>query len=1477
MAAAGIGVSDALVEQACTRYFEILRGEVAREVPGSGQIAFVFRSSGLAFLVGGSHAGSDEGSRPASDPAVQATATRLEIASYQTLLDLAARRLNMPGALLKRQLVIKGGQQAFRQIAGPLQKAGKAFMEEVRESGSPLLQVVDATSGGGSFSRSMSSSSWMPNAASSTCLRCQRTFNLLRRRHHCRACGDLICRSCSVGTGEERRCTSCTGGPLLHSASAPPGGALPSLLGSSQAAGASETKDVAHPDGYVNDYVQQKLLPRLHAPISVATPSVIERHLLARVKQLQELAETAEKGKPSVVATLMFFSGKIAAAVLQATLAVFLVCAILAPAEEWIAVSELAGSASRSLCSALWLSSVICRGQDLDPLSRLVLWLYGFVAGPRWHVALGSFALAIVLGGLRKRYAALALLVALCRCTAFLAASHALSTGWEAVALLGVPAWLPGIAFHTPGILEQAALIPKTAVVLITMGLGLAWAWRNTRLSRFFRIYATAAVPITTFTVLKIVRKALFLTEDQANKYLYDVADQFMAPFVSGQCMQLRSVFTKMGQVIGTRADFMPRHWITAFKCLFDDAPCDTDTYVRKILEKEFGKKVDELFENFDFKPLASASIAQVHKAVHKATGQKVAIKVQHENIDSIFRADFQDLLRILRFCRWWSGDPDMWDTPVRFAENWTKVLERELNFNCEADNLHKMRAALAAASVQATVPAPVDGLIGRRCFAMEFLEGFKITDECRLAQEGVDTKTLLAKLAHSYAAQLMELGMMNADPHPGNVFVSVTRGSKTAEGTAELVLLDFGMTVDIAEKTRLGYCQLLMALQEMSICGVQDALSSIGYETSQSSSNPERDMQFWAFMMRDTGSQDSQRADGKEFFKKRQEQMKQDREAAEAKAGAVTKKEKKAVQKEMKGRYIKSFPDELMWILRVLGMFRGLCTQLSVELPYLEIFGLHARRVLLARFPAPQRALKALQQERSASALRAAANDSAIQRLQTALRTDLQRRCRECPGLGLQVCVLVGKDLAVSEFAGVLGMCDPRPVQETTVFPLHDLSKTLVALAVRHEVRRENLSYRSKVMLPAFEQAAESTGSAASPKKAKAKTVVTAEVERQQVPTELDVRLCEVLSNTAWKSMAALMKLQSTPLAVVRQPAQWLPRAQEALKETSDSAHVGSGGERPAHYASGFGAGGVLEAMLLCTTAGSKGCSSALDARENGGHGLAQSLEKLLKQVGGVPGSVKLGASAAGKDSGRFGLQESASLSSALLTEVQAMMGMDSASGTAAASPGAALRSSPSQQAATADAAAEASSPAGDAAPDFNMQQALAGVDVCVGNVVRSSAEAAQTQAAPTARTAQEQFCADLAGFASARGLAEVLARDSLQPTHQQEKAFAALQGKQVLPSSGPMSMLGALNMSGQRVWDGRGFEVLAGGAALGGTGIGGSLSVAAQFHPSGSQGAGKEVTVVVLSNRLSLESQHGVELAELVSQYLQLPSFRG
>ena len=89
------------------------------------------------------------------------------------------------------------------------------------------------------------------------------------------------------------------------------------------------------------------------------------------------------------------------------------------------------------------------------------------------------------------------------------------------------------------------------------------------------------------------------------------------------------------------------------------------------------------------------------------------------------------------------------------------------------------MRKALREASVEATVPQPVDALVAQRCFAMEFLEGFKITDEHRLAKEGVDREALMAKLAHAYATQLLEVGLMNADPHPGIPLPSkCTRGA---------------------------------------------------------------------------------------------------------------------------------------------------------------------------------------------------------------------------------------------------------------------------------------------------------------------------------------------------------------------------------------------------------------------------------------------------------------------------------------------------------------------------------------------------------------------------------------------------------------------------------------------------------------------------------------------------------------------------
>merc|ERR1712232_1193425 len=192
-------------------------------------------------------------------------------------------------------------------------------------------------------------------------------------------------------------------------------------------------------------------------------------------------------------------------------------------------------------------------------------------------------------------------------------------------------------------------------------------------------------------------------------------------------------------------------------------------------------------------------------------------------------------------------------------------------------------------------------------------------------------------------------------------------------------------------------------------------------------------------------------------------------------------------------------------------------------------------------------------------------------------------------------------------------------------------------------------------------------------------------------------------------------------------------------------------------------------------------------------------------------------------------------------------------------------------------------SNTAGDSGAGVDIQAAAAGLDTGLPNVLRrgAAAEEAQQAKAPQVRSepSGEHFCADLGGFASARGLAEILARDPLLPgdAHRQEEEFTALMGKQASSQSGPMAMLSSMNLSSQRAWDGRGFEIFADGAARGGAGLGGSLGVAAQWSKN-QAGAPlqKNITVVVLSNRLSLESQHAAQLTDVVSQCLVLPSLR-
>ena len=203
----------------------------------------------------------------------------------------------------------------------------------------------------------------------------------------------------------------------------------------------------------------------------------------------------------------------------------------------------------------------------------------------------------------------------------------------------------------------------------------------------------------------------------------------------------------------------------------------------------------------------------------------------------------------------------------------------RELDFVHEAANLTEVARNLRVAALEAVVPTPLPGLVSTRALVMtcaetsvitslqpdalcaqcckpvpclhpclhpathcnrRFAEGFKITDSDAMCVHSVDREALVARLVHIYGQQLFVDGFFNADPHAGNLMVQVR------DGTALPVLLDFGMTVRLSHRQRLGYARLAHAAHQLDAAAVQRAVRSLGLVNSQSEELPGRDLEFW-------------------------------------------------------------------------------------------------------------------------------------------------------------------------------------------------------------------------------------------------------------------------------------------------------------------------------------------------------------------------------------------------------------------------------------------------------------------------------------------------------------------------------------------------------------------------------------------------------------------------------------------------------
>jgi ubiquinone biosynthesis protein len=280
---------------------------------------------------------------------------------------------------------------------------------------------------------------------------------------------------------------------------------------------------------------------------------------------------------------------------------------------------------------------------------------------------------------------------------------------------------------------------------------------------------------------------------------------------------ELGTTFIKIGQLLSTRPDLIGPALARELSTLQDNTPADPPQVVRATVEAELGQAIGDLFADFEDKPLASASIAQVHRGRLK-TGQAVVIKVQHKDIESRVRIDLDILVGLAGLAEKYV--PELYHyRPKATAAEFQRVLLRELDFGREERNLQQF-AANFAADGSVHFPTVYSELSTNRVLTMELLEGVKIADPAGLVGQGFNLEEIARCGAGVFLEMIFRDGFYHADPHPGNILVLPG---------GVIGMLDCGMVGRLDERLREDVEELLMAIATRDAVGLTAIITRLG------------------------------------------------------------------------------------------------------------------------------------------------------------------------------------------------------------------------------------------------------------------------------------------------------------------------------------------------------------------------------------------------------------------------------------------------------------------------------------------------------------------------------------------------------------------------------------------------------------------------------------------------------------------------
>ncbi|XP_042498174.1 uncharacterized protein LOC122076742 [Macadamia integrifolia] len=530
---------------------------------------------------------------------------------------------------------------------------------------------------------------------------------------------------------------------------------------------------------------------------------------------------------------------------------------------------------------------------------------------------------------------------------------------------------------------------------------------------------------VKVFTLALIIYfdyKALQQREKWINKskraFLWERAHERNAKRVLNLILQLEGLWVKLGQYLSTRADVLPEAYIFLLKQLQDSLPPRPLQEVCQTIEKELGKPMDDIFSYFSKTPLATASIAQVHRAT-LSNGQEVVVKIQHEGIKTVILEDLKDAKSIVDWIAW--AEPQYNFNPI--IDEWCKEMPKELDFNHEAENTRTVSRNLGCKSRQdgSTSENHTDVLIpeviqsSEKILILDFMDGIRLNDIESLEAFGVDKQKLVEEITRAYAHQIYVDGFFNGDPHPGNFLVS-------KEPPHRPILLDFGLTKSLSSSMKHALAKMFLASAEGDHVALLSAFAEMGLRLRLDM--PEQAMQITSVLFRTSTPASEAFENMKSLNEQRTKNMK-----------AIQEKMKLDKKEVKRFNPVDAFPGDAVIFGRVLNLLRGLSSIMNVRIVYLDIMRPFAEAALQGNI------------EKGLATNAHWIHDTPVQSdVEAKLRQFLVQLGTDDKILGIQVCAYKDGEVIIDTSAGQLGRYDPRPVQPDSLFPVFSVTKGITA-----------------------------------------------------------------------------------------------------------------------------------------------------------------------------------------------------------------------------------------------------------------------------------------------------------------------------------------------------------------------------------------------------------------------------------------------